>query len=998
MERTLRRLLTVACIVSAVLSLPRQAFAQGTITGQVVAEQTQRPLSGATVTIRGTSIGALTNASGRFVLSNVPTGTAALEAHYLGYRTGEATVQVAAGSSSEVSIALAEEALSLDEIIVTGTPGGTQRRALGHDVARVTTADLLEKAPPANVESILSSRSAGVNIQSASGNIGSGSRIQIRGLGSLSLSNDPLIIVDGVRVDNNTRGGANGTREGRSMSRLNDFNPEDIESIEVIKGPAAATLYGTEASAGVIQIITKRGASGAPSFEATIRQGANFLMDAEDRLPDRWAIDPTTGQLVAWHPIRSELEAGYPSPFTTGPHQEYNLGLSGGTDRLRYYLAGDWQDSEGYVHWNTHRRGGIRTNLNAFIGEDLEIAFSLGVNRSTTRLGDAPTPYSIIGGVGWGHANRTANRGWYAATPEQEAEIQSHARLNRSTWSLQFNHNPFEWLTHRFVFGQDVAHEINTVLFERQPEGTLHTFGVRALGDKTRENVVNTYLSADYSATASFDLSPSLASQTSAGIQYYDRRTETDLAQGREFPAPGITTLNAAAVTFGNESFVENKSFGLYVQQQLAWQNRIFLTGAVRGDDNSAFGADYEAALYPKVSLAWVVSDEDFWNVPFVSQFRLRGAWGQAGRQPDVFAAVSLYEPVTGPGDQSALTPGSIGNPALGPEVGTELELGFEAALFNERLGVNFSVYDQTTRDALIQVPVPLSSGYRTNQWVNLGEISNRGVELDLNAALIQARRFGWDMGLNFSTNRNRLVSLGGASPIGTGDYRHWEGYPLGSQWGAKVVSAEWDPTTKRAINAMCETSQGTVESCDALKAGPTDDRFVYLGGPAPTWMGAINTTISLGDNLRLFANVDYKGGHIRREMLMGFAHSVMGNTLAYLGDPANGVDPDPIVRYLVQETAIERTLHMHDGGFARLREVSATYDIPAELVGRIRANRASINLAARNLWFLWQAQDNVFGEPVIDPETADRTDLNWSAMTVFYHPTQIVASLNLRF
>ena len=330
--------------------------------------------------------------------------------------------------------------------------------------------------------------------------------------------------------------------------------------------------------------------------------------------------------------------------------------------------------------------------------------------------------------------------------------------------------------------------------FPRNPEGSNYFFGALSLGQKSVERRRIHYYSIDYAANADAQLTSAFKSTTSAGLQYYTKRFETVTVVGQQFPAPPVTTVGGAAVTTGSEDIIENKTFGLFAQEQLAYKNRLFLTGALRGDDNSAFGVNYDFVVYPKVSASWVVSEEPFWHLKPISTLKLRGAYGRAGQQPDVFAAIRLYQPTTGPGDVSVLTPQAVGNPDLKPEQGQEVELGLDAGLWESRVGIALTYYRQRRTDAIVLKQVPPSTGFPGFQFVNLGEVKNQGVELEVNAQILAEQPIGWDFGFKLSTNSNEVVSLGGVPPIAFGSsQQHREGYPVGAFFERRIISADLD-------------------------------------------------------------------------------------------------------------------------------------------------------------------------------------------------------------
>lgn len=697
--RSSSRLLLLAAV--GLLGTAELAVAQGVVGGVVVSSETQRPLVGVQVMVAGTEQGTLTDAEGRFRLSGIGGGEVSLRVVMLGYRTQTEHVTV---GGTDLRLALTPTALALDGIVVTGTPGGAQARAIGNVVSRVPAHEIVERTPPSDVQALLSAHVPGLRIQKAGGAVGVGGNTRIRGVGSITLSGEPLIYVDGIRVDGDAATNTPAFSRGDRPSRINDINPDEIESIEVIKGPAAATLYGTEASNGIIHIITKRGAVGAPTFEAKVAHGAGFLRSPEKVYPSAWGIHPRTGELYEHNVLRDEIAAGR-SPFRTGQPRSYGLSLGGGTESIRYYLAGDYDRDEGIVTYNWQNKLSGRANL-GYVSDAWEINGSLGMIQQLTRSPNVMQPFPVI--VIWNQLHTIGDpdlRGYRRNPPEDFNDLEGYEDVNRTTASVTARHQPLPWFSHRLTLGTDINDIRGSRLVPRHADGAQGPWGGSNLGEKSVSHSRRTNWSADYSATASFDLNEDINFASSVGAQFHQRTTEWMMATGEVFPAPGIETVSAAATRFGDEGFSENKSFGVYVQEQVGWKNRIFLTGALRADDNSAFGSNFSFVIYPKLNASWVVTEEPFWSLAPVNQLRLRAAWGKAGQQPDAFAAHRLLSPTVGPGGSSILTLGNVGNPDLEPEVGEEVELGFDASLFDERLALEFTYYNQRTKGAIVAQP-----------------------------------------------------------------------------------------------------------------------------------------------------------------------------------------------------------------------------------------------------------------------------------------------------
>jgi len=955
---------------------------EGTVAGTIVSGRTQEPVAGARVGVAGTPVANTADARGRFRLTGLSGSQVTLNVVVIGFRRASVPVRV---GDLAVRVVLEEQAVTLDEVVVTGTVGAAEKRTVGNAIGQVQANFITERAPIANVQNLLNSRVAGVVVLPGSGNLGTGGVTRIRGVASLSLPNEPLLYVDGVRVNNDPAAGPN-IRQGRQVSRMNDLSPEDIESIEIIKGPAAATLYGTEASSGVIQIITKRGITGRPSVELTTQQGGTWIANVMSKVPVVYSRN-AAGTLESINLLESELSQGRPI-FQTGHNQSYAASVRGGTDQVRYFISGDYDKGEGVVDYNKLRKFSTRANLNLTPNDKLEFAANMGFITSRTRFAQAAAGWGIWDQLVWGAPSRltTRTRGFLRATPEAAGEIESLAKLDRFTGGAQANWRPLSWLSHRFAAGADVADETNSILFPRNPEGSNYFFGALSLGQKSVERRRVHYYSVDYSVNADLNLTSAIRSTTSGGLQYYTKRFETVSVLGQQFPAPPVTTVGGAAVTTGSEDIIENKTFGLFVQQQFGYKNRLFLTGALRGDDNSAFGQNYDFVIYPKLSASWVVSEEPFWRFRPVSTLKVRAAYGRAGQQPDVFAAIRLYQPTTGPGDVSVLTPQAVGNPDLKPEQGQEIELGLDAGLWQDRVGVGFTYFRQRRTDAIVLKQVPPSSGFPGFQFVNLGEVKNRGVEFELNAQVLTSQKLGWDLGFKVSTASNEVVSLGGVPPIVFGSQQHRENFPIAAFFERRIISAQLD-ANGQAINILCDPGPG---GSGGVPCG-TAPR-VFYGTPTPKWEGAVSSTFTILGNLQLYGLIDFRGGFLIEHGDVEAMHTAFRNSKAI------NERTDPIL-VAYDRLGITAPVGFFRAGFAKLREVSATYTLPARLARSFRASRASINVAARNVGYLWRAQREIYGQFVPDPEIrTPGAELSGYVQTVLPPFAQLITTVRLTF
>jgi TonB-linked SusC/RagA family outer membrane protein len=989
-------------------STAAQGQSVGSIRGRVTVASNARPLSGAQLSIAGTGLGALTTNNGEFVIGNVPAGQRTVRVEMLGYSTAQQEVTVAAGEVTTVDFALESQALALDEIVVTGTAGGTQRRAIGNVVDQISAASIVETSPAVSVNQLIQQRSAGVQLMGGSGTVGGGAPIHIRGVSSMELDQTPIIFVDGVRVDDRPDRGPS-QRGGSRLSAMDDINLDDVESIEIIKGPAAATLYGTEASNGVIQIVTKRGREGPAQFDVAVRYGTHFLRDPAERVGWQYGGAPYEpgGQLDSLNLYVHESENGpWGDPFKYGSLNSVDMSVRGGAERIRYFVSAGYSREVGVVSYNWQKLFTTRSNVDAVLSNTISLNASIGYTNRDYRAMQVTNPTDHFGNLVWGGPDNidTKWRGWLNSPPEGSEEVDARTAIGRTTGSLELRHTPFEWLTNRLVVGLDVTNDKTSTLYPRHPDGATHWWGTLSLGSKAVTDQENRVTTVDWGTTGSYGIPffEGLRGATSFGLQYYKNVTRTLGATGTNFAAPPLTTVSAGAVRAGSESFVENATVGLYVQQQLDWRNRVFLTAAVRGDDNSAFGAEYEAAVYPKLSATWVMHEEPWWNLGFMNQLRLRAAWGAAGRQPDAFAAVRLYAPVTGFGDQPGIEPSEIGNDQLKPEKSEELEVGFDIGLLNNRVEVIFTRYDRVVKDAMAARTLPPSEGFPGSQIVNLGRVKAWGNELSVNTRVVDRARIGWDVGVNFATMKNRIEDLG---PLENGLGSNRLGYSIGDIFWPKVLSAEFVSGDHGPVkNIMCDSGTGELGlemGGEPVLCGSSPPQ-VFWGHSQPTWQLNINQMVRLGESVRLEIMADATGGHRQSDSTGPAKHT------SYCTTRECRLQIDPIVQ---SYRAIGRNpLGYYEAGFAKLREVSLSYRLPEFMVSRVGARSGSVSVAGRNLAMIWTKANGfdtprsgwvpvLVGESIAwDPETRSTGDLSNGYQTTMPPLTSAVLTVRMSF
>ena len=932
-------LLTLAAFMLAPIGALR---AQGGTLSGVVLDRGQVPLANAQVTVQGTRLGSLTDASGRFRIAGVNGSSAVLEIRRLGYKMTTVTASV----GSEARVSMEPASINLDAVVVTGQPGSTARRTLGVDIAQIDASAVTAKAPINNVQNLINGRAPGVTILQNSGVIGSGATVRIRGVSSFALSNQPLIYVDGIRVDNAQGTGPQNQSFGASTTtRWNDFSPDDIESIEIVKGPAAATLYGTEAANGVIQIITKKGAQGKPAWDLTVRGGTNQFADQENRIFTNYGPDPVTGQIVSINMAQRESAAGNPI-FKTGHMQQYDLGVGGGSPGFRYRVSGNFKKDGGVMPTNLLKNYGGRANFSLSPTDRIQIETNLGYVTGRTDLaieaGYGGTPWTTY--YATPTTLGTPKNGFYSALPEAYyKQYQLYQDINRFTGSVQVTHSPVSWFSHHLVLGTDQGMEDNEELSAVHHDPNFsYFFGFDAdsgyKGVDTRQNSLS---SLSYGGTVKSSLR-GISAATSFGADFFRRNTKYVSAYGEDFPGPGLTAIaSTTSARTGSETSVQNNTVGVYGQEQLGFRDRFFLTGGIRSDNNSSFGSNFKRVTYPKVSASWVVSEEPFYRLPFVNTLKLRSAYGQTGQAPLPYSAVAYDSAVTGPGGSAAVTPASRGNPQLGPERGYETEVGFDAGFLNDRAGIEFTHFSGGTRNAILNRPVAPSGGYPGTQLVNAGKLTRHGDEIMLRATPVANARTTWDLTFSTSTNHTKVVDLGGATFISpSANVRHTVGYPVGAWWGKKVVDATIDPTTGAATAVFCDA--GPVGGAPVLCANAP---LVFLGNTTPTSEGAFSSTLSFLSNFSIYTLIDFKGGYKK----LDGNRRVRCHLFIECRENYYPKEFSPAIVGAVSSSAYVSDL-INDASYTKLREISLSYNLPSSFAARFGAARASVSIAGRNL------------------------------------------------
>ncbi len=1004
----------------------RLAYARqgaGTIAGRVTDAKTGQPLADAAVAVEGTNRRAVATPGGRYAIAGIPAGAYKVTVRTLGYVRLAKAATVLADSITPVDFALEPVAARLDEIVTTGA--GQQRRVeLGNAVATLNADSVAKTAPINNLTDLISGRIPNVEVVQTNGLAGSGPAVRIRGRGSLTLSNDPIYVVDGVRMDGSPGGlvdafnqlGFAGTGSNPTASRLNDVDPNEIETIEVLRGPSASTEYGTDAANGVVVITTKRGHGGAPRWSATVEQGLSTMpVHFADNyyswghltsgthgatkcplVPSPFPFSPpfgapgsTAGQctvdsVTRWQP----LNHAQTSLFGTGHRGRYELQVSGGGGSTQYFLAGGLTSEIGDLQMppteaariarereqavprdqlrpNALLNGTARTRLTTALGSTADLSFNAAYARNDQR---SPNEDGLLFNAlaSPGIRDSLSGYGGYAPfrlqyTPGTDLANTGSERVSRLTSGLTPSWRPLPWLTTRATVGLDEANRTDVQLtLPGQGHflpGSLNFTSFGQVGYRSVGQYTTNLYTVDLGASAVASPSANVSAKTAVGLQYNDHRTSGS-AVGVVSLAIGNPTLNGANVVQQLESNDESATLGSYVEETIGFFDRLFLIGAARIDAGSGFGKSYKSAVYPKASVSWVVLPPEA-----RTSLRLRAAYGQSGVQPPPGSSLQLYAPgqrYDGTQFVPVLLPSTIGVPGLRPEQTAETEGGFDLGLFGQRVQVEATGYEKLSRDALISVPTPGSLG-----GTSIGTASFLGGSLIGSGSVLEnvgsVRNFGIEMSVTAQLVQARALA--------------WDVTVSGSDNENRLVHlapgvAPIDQTSffegpykqqpgyplfglwAYGLHYSDLNHDHVIEPNEVS----VDAQPSFVGPSlAPRQVSVSSGVTLLGGRVRLAGQLDHRSG----QHLM--------NVMSYISDgpfftQLSRATNDPRTPLALQARAVAHITdslfrlnsgYVEPASFTRLRELSLTYFASPRLAALLRAQTLSLTVAGRNL-ALW--------------------------------------------
>ncbi|GAB3705845.1 TonB-dependent receptor [Spirosoma flavus] len=987
MNKLLRVILPLLFLITQV------SYAQTrTVTGKVSTSDDNTGLPGVSITVKGRTVGTLTDASGNYSIS--VENDATLVYSFIGFSTIEERV----GDRSTINVQLATDVRNLNEVVVTGY-GQQIKRDLTGNIAKVRSSDIQDQ-PVTTFDQAIQGKAAGVQVNAGSGKLGQAVRINIRGQSSVSASNQPLYVVDGIPI----------TTENLSINSaptnpLADINPLDIESIDILKDASAAAIYGSRAANGVILITTKKGKAGRTNVNFGAQYGAStptnkvrFLNADEyvkfyrraaanrDRISQIDPADPDSystyiedffnAQSLGTFGTTNQVDTKWGDlAFQDAPFQQYDLNLNGGNEKTSFYISGQLLDQKGVLIGNALNRYTGRINIDHQVSNRIKV----GVNTSITRTlnkrlsGDRQfdNPMQINALVPLTPATDPAT-GLPTGTPPGDATIPLYYNPLINLGNTKFNTTVYrsissvygqlqimKGLTFRSEFGLDILNQQEERYWNSKT--ARNSSAPQGLGQNRYNRVDNYNTNNFFSYTTQLGRN---AIDATLGMSYQQSERNINFIEGRDFPSDAYQQIASAAIkSDGTSSQSQYRFLSYFARANYKLADRYLVGLSARVDGSSRFGRNSRYGFFPAVSAGWVLTEEDFLkNNNAVSFLKLRASYGRTGNAEiltasnlsvENFPQLGLY---TGDAKYAGLPgqrPSQLANPDLKWETTDQADVGIDFGFLNNRINGEIDYYQKITSGLLLSVNVPGTSGFAT-QFRNVGNLENKGFEFVLNTENLVGD-FRWTTSLNFATNKNKITNLQGQVIEGgfQAMSRAVEGQPLGVFFTREYAGV--NPANGDALWYKNTTSSdGTVDRTTTNVYNSAER--VIIGNPLPNWTGGITNTFS------------YKG-----LSLSVFFNGIFGNKINFFGvgqySSANGIYEDnqtadqlaawtpenpntnvPEARFYRANGSQASSRYIQDGSFVRLRTATLAYNLPRALINKVKLNSVRLFVTGQNL------------------------------------------------
>jgi len=1041
-----------ACIMLCCCLLPVLLKAQNpVIRGSVTASDGGQPLPGVTIQVKGGTTGATTAPDGSFSLT-VSNTNATLVFSFVGYLKQE----VPLNGRSSVQVVLQADTRNLEQVVVTALGIKKEKRALGYAVQDVGGQELVT-SKQTNVVNALQGKVAGVQISSTGGAPGQGSRIIIRGINSLQpgKSSQPLFIIDGIPMDNNTYT-TEGVDDTRGMSnRAADINPDDVESISILRGGAATALYGLRAANGAVVITTKSGRAGrltvsltstygienvnkTPDVQTRFSQGYQGVYDPASFWPSWGPTIEQARQLDPTHP--AQLFNNYKQAYRTGKQVRNTLNMSGGTEKAIFAASFSQLNQDGVIPFSDYKNYSAKLNGELRFSEKFKMGASMNyINSGGTRVNaDRYGEQLIYWSPRWNVADYIKPDGTqktYSAGTDNPMYTLYHNRfvdnVNRVIGNVNATYSPFKWLDLIYRVGTDFYTDARTFtaagpkgLADEVPNGDAGPGFVHEY--QTNKRILN----STFIANLKNNITPRLTSDLKLGHDLYEYKLKQVRTEGDTLDIPDVLAMQNAKRVVGQQLDDKYRIIGLFADWTLSWDNYLYLTLTGREDFTSTLPSGRNHFFYPSVSAGYVFTDHLKMQDNILSYGKLRASWARIGKDAETQKLIAGYETLPdGPIDNSIIgwTRGDLKtDPNLKPEFTNTFEAGTELKFLKNRIGIDFTWYTSKSKDLLMSVPIPSSSGYES-YYTNAGSIQNRGVEISLNGTPVKTRDFSWDTRVNFSVNRNKVLALKeGVTEIvvgsqfgyasSTATMKYIVDYPVGAIFGRSYAryygDATEDPLLIDKSRPMLIQSSGSAAGFPVINTNQK-----YLGNSQPKWIGSISNSFTYKAFSFSFL-FDARQGVQKYNQFANFLAAFGASKITENRDQMKTFDgvfsdgkPNNIPVYLGQKLGPDgkdygdgyyRRIYrgvteafIEDASWVRLRNVSLSYQLPSKLLSKTHfISGANITLTGNNLWLHTKFTG-------FDPESSSfNASSNADAFAGFTYPAvrSFLASINVTF
>ncbi|RAV49901.1 SusC/RagA family TonB-linked outer membrane protein [Mucilaginibacter gossypii] len=980
-----KHLLTVMLLFSCMAMV----FAQNrVITGKVTDQKDGSPLPGVSVTVKGvTGVGTQTDINGSYKLS-VPATAKVLAFNFLGYLPHEVSI-----NGANVNVQLTTDSKVLNEVVVVGY--GTQsKRSLTGSVSKIKGGDI-ENIPVPSLESAIQGRSPGVYIQAQNGKLGQGIQVRVRGASSVSAGSQPLYVVDGlpITVDDFSSNGA-------STNPLVDLNQNDIESIDILKDASAAAIYGSRASNGVVLVTTKKGKAG--STKITYNQYYGFSKPTRERefLNSKEYLNlvqsaAVAGGLESYAKTRliryaagntdyanTSVNTNWQDQITQhAPVQNYNLVFSGGTEKTKFYISGTYNDQKGWILKNQINQYSLRTNIENQANNWLTIGANLSVSRTQNHRLDNDnafsTPEQIV-------ALSPITPVIDPRTGLLSGQLDPATGLPNSNFPVYFNpllnseNSYFITTDYRNlgnVFGEikilpslTFRSEVGVDILNSTEDNYSGSLTARNSGTNNGVGFNSSITSINFNTNNFLHFLKDFGKSTIdavGGMTYQRQQNDLNSLNGEQFPSDAYKKLtSSASITSALSSSTAYSLLSYFARANYKYHDRYLLSVSGRIDGSSRFGADHRYGFFPAGSVGWIVSEEGFMKKQrLISDLKLRGSYGLTGNSEiGNFPARGLYTEFGYAGVAGA-RPTQLPNPDLKWETTAQTDIGLDIAFLGGRLAGQFDVYLKKTKDLLLNVQVPATSGFTTITQ-NLGKLQNKGLEIQIDSKNLVGK-VTWNTSFNISFNRNKITDLKGQIITGSGDAvnRAMEGQPLGIFVAPEFAGA--DPANGDALyykNAdLGNGKRDRTKTNDYNQAVP-----VVVGNPNPKYIAGLNNSISyMGIDFSFLiqsvnGNQIYNGGG--QYMSVGFNNGFDNQTRDQLQawTKPGQITNVPQARLFGGNGVNPSSRFLDDGSYVRLKNVVLGYNFPKAWISKIKLSSLRVYAQATNLatWTKYKGWD----------------------------------------